>query len=249
MKTASVVALLSYGLLASAAPRPVKRQTAQVFTHCTQPNTVALTFDDGPYIYARDISDTLTANGAKGTFFYNGNNWRCIYDNDIMDNVRYVYGQGHQVASHTWSHADLSTLTRDQVDDEMSRVEQALQRIVGVTPAFMRPPYGSYNDNVRAVASARGQSLVLWDFDAGDADGKPPADTINDYTNTINQHPNNLLPLNHETYDSTAHQVVPQVVQKLKAAGYKMVTVAECLGMEPYQNVGEPGTPDGDWHC
>ncbi|KAG7093316.1 hypothetical protein E1B28_006998 [Marasmius oreades] len=253
MKTSSIAfTLLSFGLLdlASAAPRPVKRQLAQIYDRCTEPNTVALTFDDGPYIYARDISDVLTQNGAKGTFFYNGNNWDCIYDQNIMDNVRYVYGQGHQVASHTWRHADLSTLSWDQVHDEMWRVEQALQRIVGVVPAFMRPPYGSYNDNVRAVAAARGQSLVLWDFDAGDADGKPPADNIRDYTDKINQHPNTLLPLNHETYETTAHQVIPQVVSQLKAAGYRMVTVAECLGgMNPYQSVGEPGTPDGSWSC
>lgn len=250
MKNASIVALLPFALLAAAAPGPVqKRQTAQVFTHCTRPNTVALTFDDGPYIYARDISDALTNSGAKGTFFYNGDNWRCIYDQDIMDNVRYVYSRGHQVASHTWRHADLSTLSWDQVHDEMWRVEQALQRIVGVVPAFMRPPYGSYNDNVQAVAGARGQSLVIWDFDAGDADGKAPADTLRDYTSTINRHPNTLLPLNHETSESTAHQVIPQVIQKLRAAGYNMVTVAECLGMQPYQSVGQPGTPDSSWRC
>ncbi|KAG7093315.1 hypothetical protein E1B28_006997 [Marasmius oreades] len=202
MKTSSIVVLLSFGLSVSAVhrhrPGPVKRQLAQVFSNCTVPNTVALTFDDGPSIYARNISDTLTKYNVKGTFFYNGNNRGCIYDQDNMANVRYVYGQGHQVASHTWGHRDLATLGSDEVRDEMRRVEEALQRIVGVVPAFMRPPYESYNDNVRTIAAARGQSLVLWDFDAGDDDGKPPANTIRDYIDIINQHPSTLLPLNHE---------------------------------------------------
>ncbi|KAG7093305.1 hypothetical protein E1B28_006988 [Marasmius oreades] len=249
MKTSSIVVLLSFGLSVSAVHRHAKRQLAQVFSSCTEPNTVAITFDDGPYIYAREISDTLTQQDAKGTFFYNGNNWDCIYDQNIMDDVRYVYNQGHQVASHTWRHADLATLSWDEVHDEMWRVEQALQRIVGVVPAFMRPPYGSYNDNVRAASSVRGQSLVIWDFDAGDGDKKPPADTIRAYTDTINQHPSTILPLNHETSESTAHQVIPKVVKELREAGYRMVTVAECLGMDPYQSVGEPGYPDESWHC
>ncbi len=38
----------------------------------------------------------------------------CIYDQAEIDRVKYVYNAGHQVASHTWSHADLTTLTWDQ---------------------------------------------------------------------------------------------------------------------------------------
>lgn len=35
---------------------------------------------------------------------------------------------------------------------------EAFSRILGVKPAFMRPPFGDYNDNVREVAYARNQS-------------------------------------------------------------------------------------------
>lgn len=34
----------------------------------------------------------------------------------------------------------------------------AMQRILGVSPALMRPPYGNLNNNVRAVAANRNQS-------------------------------------------------------------------------------------------
>ncbi|KAJ8090161.1 hypothetical protein PM082_018748 [Marasmius tenuissimus] len=193
------VALLSLAASANAAPQQSKRQSAQVFYTCAQPNTVAITFDDGPWEYIYDISKTLTDNGAKATFFFSKSGG-CIYDQEHMDQVKFAYQQGHQVGSHTWRHADLATLSADEVNDEMQRVEQALQRIVGVVPAFMRPPYGSFNQNVQDVAGARGQSLVIWDFDAGDANGVPPAETLQDYNTTIAKHPNTLLPLNHETY-------------------------------------------------
>lgn len=80
-----------------------------------------------------DISKALIAAGAKGTFFFNGNNCMffsfpsfhchihtascldaCIYDADEIKRVKYAYSKGHQVASHTWSHSDLTTLTWDE---------------------------------------------------------------------------------------------------------------------------------------
>ena len=38
----------------------------------------------------------------------------------------------------------------------------------------------------------------------------------------------------------TALVVVPHAISVLQAAGYKLVTVAECLGLEPYQSVTTP---------
>lgn len=45
----------------------------------------------------------------------------------------------------------------------MWKVEQALERILGVAPAFMRPPYGNYNNLVRQVAKERNQSRMYFD--------------------------------------------------------------------------------------
>ncbi|KAK7443990.1 hypothetical protein VKT23_015387 [Stygiomarasmius scandens] len=226
-----------------------RQQLAQVITTCTTPNTIALTFDDGPYIYSRELVDLLDRNGIKGTFFFNGNNWRCIYDSDMMDNVRYVYNHGHQVASHTWHHSDLTTLTWDQIHDEMWRVEQALQRIVGAYPAFMRPPYGNFNSLVRQASQVRGQKIVTWDFDSGDSTGSTVAQSQAAYSSLANRHPNTCIALNHEVKVDTVRQVMPFAIQQLKAAGYRFATVADCLGLPAYQSVGSPQTPDGSWRC
>ncbi|ELU38813.1 carbohydrate esterase family 4 protein [Rhizoctonia solani AG-1 IA] len=158
-----------------------------------------------------DISKALVAAGAKGAENQKYAFWifSAPFDTHIfLRRVKYAYDKGHQIGSHTWAHKDLSThpqLTWDQVHDEMWRVEQALQRIVGVTPAFMRPPYGNYNDNVRSVASARGQKIAIWDFDSGDSVGATPAQSKADYDGIISQHPSTILALNHETYERTAY--------------------------------------------
>ena len=51
------------------------------------------------------------------------------------------------------------------VHDEMWRVELAMQRILGRSPAFMGPPYGNYNDRVREASGVRNQSIVNLDFE------------------------------------------------------------------------------------
>lgn len=230
-------------------PTLATRAPAQVITSCTKPNTVALTFDDGPYWYSYDISKMLVAAGAKGTFFVNGNNFGCIYDEANVKRLKYLYGKGHQIASHTWSHAHLTTLSWDQIHDEMWRVEKALMQIIGVQPAQMRPPYGEYNDLVREAAGIRGQSIVLWDFDSQDSNGASADQSKQLYDNIIAQHPSNILTLNHETRVDTAFQVLPYAISKLQAAGYQLVTVAECLGVNPYQFTVPPGNRDDSWTC
>ena len=243
----STVLTLSLAALATALPK--KRAPFQVFDKCTVPNTVALTFDDGPYVYAYDISKTLIAAGAKGTFFLNGNNYGCIYTEDNAKRVKYLYDKGHQLASHTWSHSNLSTLSWDELHDQFYRVENALQKIAGVTPAFMRPPFGEYNELVKAVADIRGQDIAIWDFDSGDSTGATTQESISRYDTVIAQHPSTILSLNHETNQQSAQIVIPNVVAKLKAAGYRMVTVAECVGLQPYQAVGTPSVRDATWTC
>lgn len=118
---------------------------------------------------------------------------------------------GHMVASHTWAHKDLTTLTWDQIHDEMWRVEQALQRIVGVTPAFMRPPYGNYNDLVRQASYVRGQKLVTWDFDSGDSTGSTAAQSNAAYDTRLVKNPSTLLALNHEVYGALSSISTPNV--------------------------------------
>ncbi|TEB33544.1 glycoside hydrolase/deacetylase [Coprinellus micaceus] len=142
----SLACSLSVTIASPASPPLERRAKALAFRSCTAPNTVALTFDDGPYDFMNDLIDTLNKANIKGTFFFNGNNWRCIYDEAMVQSIKKAFNTGHQLASHTWSHKDLTTLPWDQIHDEMWKTEQAIQRITGALPAFVRPPYGTYND-------------------------------------------------------------------------------------------------------
>lgn len=118
--------------------------------HCKNPGEIALTFDDGPYNYTNALLDLLEANDAKATFFMTGVS---IGKGAIDDPqfgwdkvIRRMYTSGHQLASHTWSHADLDAVTPVQRRKEMEKLEMALRNIVGAVPTYMRPPYSNCND-------------------------------------------------------------------------------------------------------
>ena len=64
-------------------------------------------------------------------------------------------------------------------------------------------PYGNYNDDVRQVVADRNQSLVLWDFDSGDSTGSSAEQSEQAYDQLADEHPSNILALNHETYETT----------------------------------------------
>ena len=127
---------------------------------------------------------------------------RCIYAEESVSRVKFAYSQGHQIGSHTWAHKNLSTLTSEQVNSEMARTEQAIQRLIGVQVTFTRPPYGEYNNIVRQVAANRNQKLVNWSFDSGDSIGATPAESNGAYDKLVKDHPSSVLALNHEVYST-----------------------------------------------
>ncbi|KAJ7930414.1 hypothetical protein B0H13DRAFT_1962077 [Mycena leptocephala] len=247
------IRLALFALLAASAvlghPHLEYHATPQVYKACIKPNDIALTFDDGPYIYLRNISDQFTVVGAKATFFMNGNNWGCIYAADRIASVQHAYAAGHMIGSHTWSHPDLTTFSAAQIQDQMFRMEEAFLRIIGVKPGFLRPPSGYYNKNVQELAAARGQSLALWDWDTGDADGNSTAQSEALYDVVANGKVKNAVILQHETELTTATTLVPYALKLFKSKGYNLVTLAECLGVEPYQATGKPQPQSTSWTC
>jgi hypothetical protein len=53
-----------------------------------------------------------------------------------------------------------------------------------------------------------GSTVVMWDLDSGDSQGFSAAQSRSIYTDAIDDHPLNILALNHETYQSTAFVLV-----------------------------------------
>lgn len=154
------------GVNTTSVPRPKLGSTPYGVSirDCGIPGKVALTFDDGPYIYTSAMLDVLKDKGVKATFFLAGNNGGKGQINDPKTGypalIQRMYNEGHQIGSHTWSHADLSTLTRSQRYDQVVKNEIALTDILGFFPTYLRPPYESCNADCLNDLSALGYHVV-----------------------------------------------------------------------------------------
>ncbi|CAB4410153.1 unnamed protein product [Rhizophagus irregularis] len=221
-------------------------------TTCSKSGTVAITFDDGPSQFTSTLLDKLKVDNFKATFFINGNNGGCIYDNAEV--VKRAFNEGHQIASHTWSHQDLATLNKDQIKYQMKKLEEALVKILGVKPVYMRPPFGSGVDKplVMSTLGELGYKVVTWDIDTNDWQGRSTSECLNEYRNA-SPPPKPHIALNHDTIKNTATNMAPQAFKIMKSRGFKINTVGECLGVtDPtkwYIKVGAPQTRDNTWVC
>lgn len=217
---------------------------------CSVPGTVAITFDDGPYIYTKGILDMFNQANMKVTFFVNGNNWDCIYN--YFDLIQAIDAAGHQIASHTYSHPDLLKLTQDEVADQMTLLEATLIDIIGKVPIFMRPPFGRFNSTVAATVESLGYIVVIWTQDSQDSVGAPFSQEKANYNGEGTKEFGASIPynqtgqpggseyifLNHDVQALTYEQLVAWVITWVQSRGLRAVTVGECLGMNQwYRNI------------
>jgi peptidoglycan/xylan/chitin deacetylase (PgdA/CDA1 family) len=117
--------------------------------HCTVPGKIALTFDDGPYIYTSKILDALKAAGVKATFFIVAiNGGKGEIDDPATGYpaiIQRMFKDGHQIGSHTWSHQDMAVISHDQRVLQIVKNEIAITNILGFFPTYLRTPYVSCN--------------------------------------------------------------------------------------------------------
>ncbi|WQF85099.1 Putative chitin-binding, type 1, NodB domain, glycoside hydrolase/deacetylase, beta/alpha-barrel [Colletotrichum destructivum] len=207
---------------------------------CVNPGDVALTYDDGPASYTNDLLDLLKKYNAKATFMITGNNNAKGEIDDAafpwVSTIKRMYADGHQIASHTWSHADLCKITSAQRRDEMYKLEMAIRNIIGVIPTYMRPPYSSCTaecgceDDMRAL----GYSIIYFDLDTADYLHDSPTeiqqskDIVDQSISVKPATTDNFLVIGHDIHQQTVYNLTEYMLQKFQ--GKKMVTVGECLG-------------------
>jgi peptidoglycan/xylan/chitin deacetylase (PgdA/CDA1 family) len=128
-----------------------------------QGDMLALTVDDGVNtdvvrLYTQFAKDT----GVRLTYFVNGtySSWK-----DNLALLRPLVEAGQiQLGNHTWSHPDLTTVSKTRVADEITRNDRFLNATYGVdAKPYFRPPYGKHNAAVDAVAADLGYTVTtLW---------------------------------------------------------------------------------------
>lgn len=209
---------------------------------------VAITFDDGPDpIYTPQYLDILARYGAKATFFDLGS--QIDAGTDYVALAKRCVQEGHQVASHTYSHSDLLTLDDAARADEITRSLEAVSNACGTPTDVIRPPYGNFYGSSFLAYLRSGGNLAYtayWGLDSQDWDianqgygvEDGVAKIVSNCTEvkraTLSTNPeafNGSIILMHDGGGDRERDVIalPQIIEAYQAQGFEFVTMNELL--------------------
>lgn len=176
---------------------------------------VAFTFDDGPSKYTLDIVNILEEYNASATFFEVGYNIKAH-----PEITKEVSDRGFEVANHTTDHSKLTKLTETKYLSKINDNNALFKELTGKDMPYLRPPYGSYNDKIKASA---GVPIVTWSLDTRDWESRNKDKVIEMVINNIKE---GDIILFHDLYEST-RDAVKELMPLLKEQGYQAVSVSE----------------------
>ena len=170
--TLASAAAASYAGYATMAP--ASQLYGRTLTHGSDPNQIALTFDDGPNDpHTMHLLDVLAKHNARATFFLIGK-----YVRQRPDIARAILAAGHEIGNHTDSHPNLVLVSAARLRQELSDCGKALEDALGKKVTLFRPPFGGRRPNVLRTARSMGLNPVMWSVTGYDWSAKSAAEIV-----------------------------------------------------------------------
>ena len=178
----------------------------------------ALTFDDGPHsLYTPQLLDGLKKRGVKASFFLIGQN---IDGNE--DIIRRMKEEGHLIGNHSQSHMQLTKENAELACRQINSTNQKIYEITGEMPSYIRPPYGSWNEELECMVP---MTVTLWDVDPLDWKTQDKGKIVSHVKKHVEDGSIILL---HDVYGTSVDAAL-EIVDTLSREGYNFVTVDELL--------------------
>lgn len=186
-------------------------------------NLVALTFDDGPNAkYTPMLISILKEKNVKATFFLLGEQVKLF-----PAQAKALADEGHEVACHSLSHKDLRKASKDEIVKEICDAQEIIEQATGKKPKVFRPPYGNSNATVVDVCKSAGiDNIIFWSVDTND--WKPGTTKADIVAKTTKEARGGAIILLHDRFTKSV-EAAGDIIDELKAKGYKFVTVSEML--------------------
>ncbi|MBQ9118380.1 MAG: polysaccharide deacetylase family protein [Clostridia bacterium] len=184
---------------------------------------VALTFDDSPTdkldaLLEVFISFNKTHHDcpATATLFCNGRG----LNKRFKESLYTAFTLGMELGNHSFSHHDLTTLSAEQIQEEIGRVDELLQEIDGNPLHLFRAPYGRTDERVLEQVAV---PVIDWFADTRDWSDRSADQLIK---RTFEKLEDGAIVLLHDGYESTIagiERLLPALYEK----GYQAVSVSQ----------------------
>ena len=190
---------------------------------------VVLTFDDGPWPgHTPAVLKALADQCTKAVFFPIGK-----HAGGHPEILKQVAAAGHTVGSHTWSHKDLSKVNEQEGKDEIEKGFAAVSIALGNKPVgpFFRFPALRHPPELVKYLGDRNVAIFSTDMDSFDFKMRKPEQVVQSVMKKLEKHGKGII-LMHDFQQATA-KAAPDILQKLKDGGYKVVQVVGKTPVEP----------------
>ncbi len=183
---------------------------------------IAFSFDDAPSSTLESILAVFTAYNeenpdciATASLFLNGG----LIDENSLPVLYTANMLGFELANHTHSHLDITTLSQQKLAEEIDRTDDILSKIDGYTRHLLRAPFGRVSPIVKEHSPA---PIINWTIDTLDWT-KIGEDAI--YESVISSLFSGAIVLMHDGYPATV-SALKRLLPDLKARGYQVVSVS-----------------------
>lgn len=183
---------------------------------------LALTYDDGPSKYTQELLDVLKENNSAATFFVLG-----LQVNKNKEVISRMIEEGNQIGNHSFDHKRLTTLSDEELYNQINKTDNLLYEAALYKPYVMRPPYGSTTEELIEKLQ---KPIVNWSIDTRDWESRN-AEAITQII--LDNVKDGDIILMHDLYETSleaSKAVIPELIKR----GYQLVTVSE---MAEYRDI------------
>ncbi|QVK19506.1 delta-lactam-biosynthetic de-N-acetylase [Mycoplasmatota bacterium] len=187
----------------------------------TTSKRIYLTFDAGyENGYTSQILDVLKKQKVSATFFLVGD-----YLNKEEELVKRMVKEGHYIGNHTWSHPDLTKLSKEQYAEQLKKFEDRYTEITNKKlMKIMRPPSGTFSEKSLKIADELGYCNIFWSLAYRDWEIDRQHGWKYAYNQVMNRiHPGAIILMHPVSKDNA--EALEKIIIDLRKQGYDFVPI------------------------
>lgn len=196
-----------------------------IYVDKSNDKNIYLTFDNGyEQGYTVQVLNILKDENVPATFFVTGH-----YVKSVPDLVKRMVADGHIIGNHSYSHPDFTTMSKESVKQELTKLEEAVAAITDQKEMkYLRPPRGTFNEQTLQWAGELNYIHVFWSLAFKDWETNAQKGWQYAYDQIMDQvHPGAIVLLHAVSADNAA--ALKKVIVDLKKEGYQFKSLDDLM--------------------
>lgn len=201
----------------------------------TTKKEIAITFDDWAHEKrVKDVLDVLRKYNIKSTFFLIGSG---VEKNPQL--AKMIVEEGHEVASHSYYHLDVTKMTPEELQADLVKAHQALTYALQEPPfLYFRPAQGIMDERTAKIITAAGiKTIAMYDIASFDWNLDYSAQDI--YDRVISRVAPGKVIVMHILDGTNTVEALPLIIEKLLEDGYSFSKMSTWIEEDSNRDVNE----------